>query len=77
MSWLISILVTIGESIGAYLLGWIARMIPSWLSDWRKRVEREKEIEAAKKEYLAVKDDPSKTAEERAKAYEKYINSGS
>jgi len=57
---------------GQYLYDWAVYE----LAKYEKGAKRKREQDAAKKIYEAAEADPKSTAEDRAKAYEEYINSG-
>lgn len=71
------------SNIGGFR-GWLAKLALRYggkalfdmLSDWERKYERAKVQVQAKKEYETVVKNPQSTVEERAKAYEAYINSG-
>lgn len=62
--------------LGERVLLLLGQAIWRWLEEAAKNKKRKVEQLQAKKEYDAVLAKPQASPEERAKAYEKYINSG-
>ncbi|HRH31027.1 MAG TPA: hypothetical protein PK886_03115 [Candidatus Paceibacterota bacterium] len=66
------------------LKGWLIKqalrfggsLLAEWLKELERKAKRSAEQEKAKQEMDKVNADPDKSAEDRAKAYENYINSG-
>jgi len=62
-----------------YALEKLSPMLPKLVAQWKddkKKIIRKEEQDKAKAEYDAVASKPEATAAEKAKAYEKLINSG-
>jgi CRISPR/Cas system-associated protein Cas7 (RAMP superfamily) len=62
--------------IGDRMLLLLGQALWHWLEKYAKDKKRKTEQLEAKKDYDAVLAKPQATPEERAKAYERYINSG-
>ena len=62
--------------LGERVLLLLGQAIWHWLEKQAKDLKRKTEQLEAKKEYDTTMAKPQATPEERAKAYEKYINSG-
>lgn len=58
------------------LLNYLADYIPEMLNEWKRKKDREVAQREAQRKYDDVVKNPSKTLDEKAKAYEDYINSG-
>ena len=56
-------------------LGEYAKYLPQRILDWKAKKKREFDQAEAKKEFDKAKNDPSKSAQEKADEYQKYINS--
>lgn len=67
---------TILNSIANRILLLLGQAIWHWLESYAKNKKRTVEQLEAKKQYDAVLAKPQASPEERAKAYERYINSG-
>ena len=66
------------------LKGWLIKqalrfggsLLAEWLKELERKAKRSEEQQKAKQEMDKVNADPDKSAEDRAKAYENYLNSG-
>lgn len=58
------------------LLNYLADYIPEMLNEWKRKKDREIAQRDAKRNYDDVAKNPNKTLEDKAKAYEDFINSG-
>lgn len=71
-----------GEKILAMIISALVKHLPeylsaiaAWVNRAFKKITRAKKVEEAEKQFDAVVDDKTKTPEDRAKAYEDFINS--
>lgn len=62
--------------VAKYVLNYGGQVILDAMVEWQKKREREAAQKKAAEEYKEVQKKPNSTVEERAKAYEKYINAG-
>lgn len=62
--------------VAKYILNYGGQVILDALADWQKKKEREAAQKKAADAYMEVQKKPNSTVEERAKAYENYVNAG-
>jgi hypothetical protein len=63
-------------SIMKYLLQYLGTYIPEAIHEWERKRKRDADQRAAKAKLDEINSKVDSTVEERAKAYEDYINSG-
>lgn len=59
-----------------YVLKYLETTLPKVIQEWKNKKERELAQAEAKKKLDSVNNDPNASAEQKAKAYEDFINSG-
>lgn len=59
-----------------YVLGYLENRLPAMVKEWKDKKQRELDQAKAQAALDVVVKNPSATAEERARAYEAFINSG-
>lgn len=58
------------------LLNYLADYVPEMINEWKRKKDREVAQREAQRKYDDVAKNPNKTTEDKAKAYEEFINSG-
>ena len=59
-----------------YVLNYGGQVILDALADWQRKAQRDAAQKKAAEEYKKIEAKPDSTVEERAKAYEDYMNAG-